>query len=421
MRKTQLLTIFLLIFALVFLNMASSAASRSFSNVPLIAAIENPDSTTVLPESAATREGDTVTTTPEPAETNSEPGQISAEAVPASRTSRLKPAPVPTPGPQDPAIQTNNLSSPSSPVTTPEPRLRTEARPARFEINIRTIGQWLSSWWNRTDFHLQLWYILCIIGLLLYLLRWNRLRQPFLFLCLILLGFYLGGPPDPVNAVPGLFIPGAGWWTALILLCIPVVISFLWGRVFCGWICPLGAVQEFLHIDSSKRQLPAGLDRFLKYVKYLILIALGYLTWRTGQNYWSNYEPSASLFTFNGSAVALMILGGFLLVSVLISRPFCRYICPLGAILAITSRIAPFKMRADADRCLVCNRCIQGICQMDAISAFNPEIDLPSISNAECITCGRCQKVCSKSALRITGFRIDRVYYSKTSRSQKIQ
>lgn len=424
MHKTHLITVFLFCLTLGCLNLGSgAAASQILFDPPLsIVALENSPPVAAISDQTTTSNEEVPPTPPEEQGTNTTPEQIQAETVPAVNSSRPKTVPAQTPGPRETLIQDSVLAVPASPAPTPVPHRRTGLKPIRFEMNIRTLWPLVCSWWNQTTLHLRLWYILSVFGLLFYILRWNRLRQPFLFLSLILLGFYLSGPPDPINAVTGLFIPKtAQWWTGLILVAVPVVISLLWGRVFCGWICPLGAVQEFMNMDSSKRPFPTQMDRPLKYLKYLLLIALGYLAWRTGYNYWADFEPSRSLFTFHGSLIALIILGGFLLVSIFISRPFCRYLCPLGAILAITSRIAPFKMRADADRCMVCNKCIQGVCPMDAISAFNPEIDLPSISSAECITCGRCQKVCSKSALRITGFRIDRIYYSKTPHSQKIR
>ena len=239
-----------------------------------------------------------------------------------------------------------------------------------------------------------------------------------LFVSVVFFGFYLGGILDPINAV-FIALTQKQLFLSAVLLLIPIALSILWGRFFCGWICPLGAIQEFLNPEHETRVIPYALDKVLKYLKFIVLIVLGYLTWHTTYNMWQNYDPSKTIFSFSGSLTAIIVLVALLLISLLVSRPFCKYLCPLGAILAITSKFALFRMRADAKDCLVCGRCIKGECPMDAISAFNPEIDLPSIDNSECIKCSHCQRNCRNTALRVTALRIDRVYYSKQAETIK--
>lgn len=265
--------------------------------------------------------------------------------------------------------------------------------------------------WANIPFYAGFWALIFVLAILFYLLKWKHLRQPLLFLSTIFFGFFLGGTPNPIN---GVFEALTNHQTLLniVLLGLPVGLSLLWGRFYCGWICPLGAVQEFLNPAPENRSLPQPLDRVLKYLKYFSLIIIGYLTWHSTHNIWQNYDPSRTLFTFSGSMIAIIILAIILLISILVSRPFCKYLCPLGAILTLTSKLAPFKMRADAKKCMVCGKCRAGECPMDAVSAFNPEIDLPNIDNSECIKCSHCQKNCRKSALRVTGFKIDNVYPS---------
>lgn len=263
--------------------------------------------------------------------------------------------------------------------------------------------------WAGIPFYAGFWALIFALAILFYLLKWKHLRQPLLFLSTMFFGFFLGGVPNPIN---GIFEVLANHQVLLnvILILLPVGLSLFWGRFYCGWICPLGAVQEFLNPAPEGRSLPQPLDRILKYVKYILLIIIGYLTWYSTHNLWQNHDPAQTLFTFSGSLAAIIILVALLLISILVSRPFCKYLCPLGAILAITSKLAMFRMRADAKKCMVCGKCLIGECPMDAVSAFNPEIDLPNIDNSECIKCSHCQKNCRKSALRVTGFRIDHVY-----------
>jgi ferredoxin len=353
----------------------------------------------------------------------------------------LKPTPVPTANNTGSTSASSPLNSPKSagtgkaqPTTTPVAGIIGNTVPDEPNNSLHNPGAqsasynpifklWLTQYtlrdyfalkdrfWAGIPFYAGFWALIFVLAILFYLLKWKHLRQPLLFLSATFFGFFLGGIPNPIN---GIFEVLANHQVLLniVLLGLPVGLSLFWGRFYCGWICPLGAVQEFLNPAPEKRSLSQPLDRVLKYLKYFPLIIIGYLTWHSTHNIWQNYDPTRTLFAFSGSMVAIIILAVLLLTSILVSRPFCKYLCPLGAILALTSRLAPFKMRADAKKCMVCGKCRTGECPMDAVSAFNPEIDLPNIDNSECIKCSHCQKNCRKSALRVTGFKIDNVYPS---------
>jgi ferredoxin len=267
----------------------------------------------------------------------------------------------------------------------------------------------ISSWWLTNPLNLQIWYLFYLTGLVLYLFKLKQFRRPLLFFSVITLGFYLGSSLDPISVIFQI-LPKTNFTFdgALILLGIIIAISLFLGRFYCGWLCPLGAIQELIHPGTGTR-VPPAMDKLLKYIKYLMLILFLYLAWRTGDNLWSKYEPLKVLVHFNGSALAVFVLILTLILSVIIERPFCRYICPLGAILAWTSRLALFKMRADAGACMVCGKCTSGDCPMNAIESFNTVTDLPEIDSAECIYCLRCQKICQRSALRVSAHRIDKM------------
>jgi ferredoxin-type protein NapH len=277
----------------------------------------------------------------------------------------------------------------------------------KSDLKLENILLYISSWWLGNPLNLQIWYLFCLAGLVLIILRLREFRRPLLFLSIIILGFYLGSSLDPIAAVFNL-VPKTGFTfeIAFFILGIAVFLSLFLGRFYCGWLCPLGAVQELIH-PETKIRIPAAPDAVLKYLKYIILLSFLYLSWRTGENLWSRYEPLGVLVHFNGSAFAVFILIVTLSVSVLIERPFCRYICPLGAILALTSRLAIFRMRADAGVCMVCGKCSGGDCAMNAIEADNAITDLPKINSTECIYCLRCQKLCQRSALHVSIRRID--------------
>lgn len=262
----------------------------------------------------------------------------------------------------------------------------------------QTFYAWLTAQWF-FSFHLQLWYALFIISFGMFLLKAYKLRSPLLFLSMIVLGFYTGGCPEPVGALFYILIGsktlvGIG----IILLAVPVLLSLIWGRIFCGWACPLGAVQELIYSQKIKLRLPVAVDKTLKYLKFVLLVVFLYLSWKTTRNVWSEYEPFKVLFNFDGSTVGIVITVITLLLAIFIERVFCRYLCPLGAVLSLTSRLAPYRITAQTV-CKGCGACEKGICPMDAISAPDPVSKLPGVDNFECIKCLRCEEQCKFKAM----------------------
>ncbi|MCS7234038.1 MAG: 4Fe-4S binding protein [Synergistetes bacterium] len=252
--------------------------------------------------------------------------------------------------------------------------------------------------------NLKLWYTFFAIGVIAFLLKLSSYRKPLLLLSLTFLGFYLGGCPEPVGT-PFFFLSRnqAMFLPALILFAIPLGISLLWGRVFCGWICPLGGAQELIHKAQVPMRcyqgLPPYIDRPLKWLKFAILIGVGYLTWRSSTNIFSQYEPFKVLFNFTGTPLAIAILIITLVISLIISRPFCRYACPFGAILKIAGALSYFKIKLYKDSCSECGSCTrEGVCPMGAIIC---EINSkrPKIDNSECIACLECTKTCKRSSI----------------------
>jgi len=123
----------------------------------------------------------------------------------------------------------------------------------------------------------------------------------------------------------------------------------------------------------------------------------------TISNVWNSYDPFRSFFTFKCSLTSAILLFAVLAASICVERFFCRYLCPLGAILTVTSRISLFKMQPDPDVCIACGKCSQpGACSMNTISLVNPYTDLTMIEAKECILCRRCANICRYSALKLS-------------------
>jgi len=218
----------------------------------------------------------------------------------------------------------------------------------------------------------------------------SKYRRIILIASVAALGFYLGGFLCPLTAIQNLFIK---WQTGYLLLFLTVFISaFIAGRIFCGYICPFGALQELLHLKKISLTIPSAWNRYLNKVKYVLL---GYLLIRiiiTGEVSLLGYTPFKVLFAWGGTPLSIALSIALAILSLIIYRPFCRYLCPLGAFLALISRLSLFKTRFNSN-CVNCLLC-QKVCKSGAITGRPPIID-----SSECILCGECLEECPKKAI----------------------
>jgi len=217
-----------------------------------------------------------------------------------------------------------------------------------------------------------------------------KYRKIILIASIAILGLYLEGFLCPLTAIQNVFIK---WQTGYLLLFLTVFVSALvWGRIFCGYICPFGAIQELLHIKRISQEISYLWDRYLTRAKYVLL---GYLVVRvlvTGQVILQDYTPFKALFTWGGNPLSIGLTLAFAVLSMIIYRPFCRYLCPLGAFLAVFSRFSLFKIRVSSN-CVNCGLC-KNVCKSRAISGEPPKVDA-----SECILCGDCLEKCPRKAI----------------------
>lgn len=183
------------------------------------------------------------------------------------------------------------------------------------------------------------------------------------------------------------------------------------GRFPCGWICPFGLVQELLHsVPSPRLSLPSGL-RPLKYGMLALFIVLLPILMRPspgapGDPWFCKAVCPAGTSLAGWPLVSLAPEGtyatGFLfswktaiavaviLLAVTSERPFCRFLCPLGAAWGLLGKAAVVRMRV-SNRCVKCGRCRQ-VCPMDIGIWEDP-------SSAECVRCMKCVGVCPVKAI----------------------
>lgn len=187
----------------------------------------------------------------------------------------------------------------------------------------------------------------------------------------------------------------------------------LFGRIICGFICPFGLFQDVIYKIKSKK-LSTKKFKYLKYLKYLILLIVVWMMPVFFQDefgatipYFCKYicpqgileggiplsivNPGirASLGNLFILKSAILIL--FIVTSIFIYRPFCKFICPLGAFYAIFNKFSIFKYEVKESKCIDCGKC-EKVCDMDVYMKVSQD-------NLECIRCDKCRKVCPTGAI----------------------
>lgn len=193
------------------------------------------------------------------------------------------------------------------------------------------------------------------------------------------------------------------------------MIGLLVGRFICGWLCLFGLVEELLYmIPTPKLHIPEKVDRVLRYLKYAFLLIMVFALpfffrddLGMGYPFFCKYVcpvgtleggiPLVLLADGLRSAIGLLFAWKFvililcLIACIFIYRPFCKYVCPLGAFYAMFQRVSVLRLDFDESACVHCGEC-SAICKMNVDPTLKP-------NSAECIRCGECTKVCPKHAL----------------------
>ena len=231
---------------------------------------------------------------------------------------------------------------------------------------------------------------LSILALGILIFRGFRYRKWILLLPVGLIGFYLGGILCPISSVQNIFLKWNNGY--LLLFLIPVVLAMTVGRVFCGYVCPFGAIQELLHVRRWRVQIPTRWRKLLGLIKYGLLIFLVTRVVITGTGIWQGVTPFKALFEWGGTPLTITLTAVFAALSVLLWRPFCEFFCPLGALLSLLSRFSIFKLE-NTTSCVSCGVCTP-VCPVSACK--NGEI-----SSADCLLCGECVRSCPVGSLKL--------------------
>jgi polyferredoxin len=181
---------------------------------------------------------------------------------------------------------------------------------------------------------------------------------------------------------------------AFVLMVIGLFLAVLFGPAFCGWVCPLGTVQEW--VSSLGRKIfrrrfnhfvPEKLDNILRYIRYLVLAWVIYMTAATGTLVFIAYDPYFAMFNLWSSEVAIggvIILAVTLLLSLFVERPWCKYACPYGAFLGISNLFRIFSIRRSETTCKA-----DGACSI--MCPMNIAVDTKTtVHDHQCISCLEC-------------------------------
>ena len=194
-----------------------------------------------------------------------------------------------------------------------------------------------------------------------------------------------------------------------------MLIGTIGGRFICGWICPFGLFQELLYKVPIKK---ISMKKVFGYGKYFFLIVFVIIMpiiftdeIGLGSPYFCKLIcPAGTLeagipLALTNSAIRgavgilyywkLLLLGILIVFSMMISRPFCRAVCPLGAIYSLFNKISFYSMDVDQSKCIKCDICKDN-CPVDIRIYENPD-------STECVRCGKCVKKCPTKAIK-SGF-----------------
>jgi uncharacterized protein with FMN-binding domain len=166
-----------------------------------------------------------------------------------------------------------------------------------------------------------------------------------------------------------------------------LLFTLLMGRFFCGWMCMFGTLGDLVYsirklIIKKNFVIPEQIDRYMKYIKYIVLAVFVIAIWTLNIPILSDNSSSGIIF--------IVLFGLIAIAASLVERFFCRYLCPMGALFSILSKISLGKIDKPTQKCGSCKVCTKN-CAM-GIDLYNRE----EVRGGECINCMRCVEVCPR-------------------------
>ncbi|MDO9028201.1 MAG: 4Fe-4S binding protein, partial [Candidatus Roizmanbacteria bacterium] len=199
-----------------------------------------------------------------------------------------------------------------------------------------------------------------------------RARDITLLTGIILIGLYLSSPFSILHVGNLILLrpsSAAIWYAVVITTIVSIILA---GRFYCGWLCPFGALCEFIgRLPFKKWNIPHDIDEKWRKLKYVLLGAIIIIICTSRRIDYGNYETYVTLFSFSGNFLTWTLVAVSLIANLRIERFWCRHLCPVAAFTGMLSRKAsgyisgndcPManKPNPHVSECIRCNRCYKG-------------------------------------------------------------
>jgi polyferredoxin len=163
--------------------------------------------------------------------------------------------------------------------------------------------------------------------------------------------------------------------------------TVLWGRLYCGRICAFGALTQLMDAILPSRlriEPPARIERHASRIKYVLLAAVVLYFIATHDLLVYRYVEPFWMFGLFGSTGMWIGVGVLLLATVFVRNLYCRFLCPVGALLGLLSNLTVFRIKRWSE-CKTCKIC-EKACEWGAIQG-------PKIIKSECVRCDDCERL----------------------------